>query len=273
MAIQYYNIQKTGKKYAVDKSTGEVKEVSSIPLGGATINWIGYGLPSALENIGVPSAVRTQPYGMDSQDDNSTIQNGIIDVIDTVVKSGKTFNPDITDEDLADIDIAEFLKQAEAEIAPEYKQKFSQVKDDLVKVFERTNQDLAYKITGIDKQEKADKLAADESFSGRGLTFSSRRENYNQDLADTASQERDRARTLAFRDAQDTATAAERQLGSDYISGISLPSIGGKQVSPVGNTIGSLEREKQYNIEQMSRQLEFDERARRAYTTRSLSFA
>lgn len=50
MATQYYNITKTGQKYALDKSTGEAKEVSSIPSGGATITWGGNSLPNNLAN-------------------------------------------------------------------------------------------------------------------------------------------------------------------------------------------------------------------------------
>lgn len=49
MAIQYYNIQKTGEKYSLDKTTGKAQKVSSIPSGGATITWVGRGLPSTLD--------------------------------------------------------------------------------------------------------------------------------------------------------------------------------------------------------------------------------
>lgn len=48
MAIQYYSIANTGKKYALDKATGVAQEISSIPTGGATINWGGSSLPSEL---------------------------------------------------------------------------------------------------------------------------------------------------------------------------------------------------------------------------------
>lgn len=48
MAIQYYSIQQTGKKYALDKATGKVQEISSIPSGGAISTWNANGLPDEL---------------------------------------------------------------------------------------------------------------------------------------------------------------------------------------------------------------------------------
>lgn len=59
MAIQYYNIISTGKKYALDKTTGQVQEVSSIPQGGAILNWSGSSLPSELSKISQSQSSQT----------------------------------------------------------------------------------------------------------------------------------------------------------------------------------------------------------------------
>lgn len=398
MAIQYYNIIKTGKKYAVDKSTGSVKEVPSIPAGGATINWGGSSLPSVIRNAkpNAPTPVRTAPRGMENPtttsrtspngfiyrsdgaiidsetgrmikkpripdsvynqirmqlqqgnltpdqarshlqglinsgeysetvnnaklyapldnirqrdgiykfandgsgrmiktsataeiggnrgvaqtgiaSDKGSLQSMLADIVGSVVQSGKVINPNLSDAELDNLDVAQFLAQAEREVAPEYKQKFDQVKNDLSQYFARTGEDLQLKIDEINRQEEKTKLEADESFAGRGLTFSSRRNQFNQNLAEESNRSRNRSRTLAFRGAEDKGRMAERLIGTESLRDLSLPTIGERRFELSSTPqIGSLEREKQYTKEQMARQLEFDERKRRAYTARKLSFA
>lgn len=50
MAVQFYKLASTGKIYSLDKSTGQVGEVSSVPPGGAVVVWNGSGLPPDLQN-------------------------------------------------------------------------------------------------------------------------------------------------------------------------------------------------------------------------------
>lgn len=71
MAIQYYNIQKTGEKYAQDKATGKTEKVSVIPAGGATITWTASGLPHGL-NIPTPTPTPA-PNGKGSNVNNAEI--------------------------------------------------------------------------------------------------------------------------------------------------------------------------------------------------------
>ena len=63
MAIQFYNITSTGKKYALDKTNGKATEISSIPTGGATITWNNSSLPDELKNSGITTqqSIISQP--------------------------------------------------------------------------------------------------------------------------------------------------------------------------------------------------------------------
>lgn len=64
MALQYYTITSTGQKYSLDKATGQVTQVQSIPAGAPTITWSGSGLPPELQNAGVqPTATTAAPTG------------------------------------------------------------------------------------------------------------------------------------------------------------------------------------------------------------------
>ena len=209
------------------------------------------------------------------QADDPEVFRGMIEgVMESLVGSGKIIHPDITVDQLADINIADFLAQAEAEIAPEYKQKFDAVKSDLSTFFERTGIDLGLARDSVNRESDAVQLEADESFAGRGLAFSSRRNTFDDNLDSATDRSLSALDRGASRDAIDKGTAAERLIGTENLRGLSIPKIGEQRFAlSTEPVIGSLQREKQFTKEGIAKQLEFDERARRAFSSRNLSFA
>ena len=207
-------------------------------------------------------------------DDPEDFRGMIEGVMESLVGSGKIIHPDITVDQLADINIADFLAQAEAEIAPEYKQKFDAVKSDLSTFFERTGVDLGLARDSVNRESDAVQLEADESFAGRGLAFSSRRNTFDGNLDSATDRSLSALDRGASRDAIDKGTAAERLIGTENLRGLSIPKIGEQRFAlSTEPVIGSLQREKQFTKEGIAKQLEFDERARRAFSSRNLSFA
>lgn len=90
MAIQFYDIKSTGKKYALDKATGKATEVSSIPSGGAVINWSGSSLPSELQNTGLPQPSTGQPSSQSTYTPPPVISPAQYQSLKQMVSSGQT---------------------------------------------------------------------------------------------------------------------------------------------------------------------------------------
>lgn len=229
-------------------------------------------------NISGINATRVSGTGettTDTTGGEQSLEDMVFDMLESVVASGNTINPNITEEDLAALDIENFIGEAEASVADEFKQKFANVKQDLVTFFERTDVDLAERVASIGREKDETQLAADESFSGRGTAVSSRRLDFDSKLVEQAGRATDQSRKLALRSAEDVGRTAERQVGTEALRGTGLPSIGGEQAFELSGTpiVGSLQREKQFTTESLARQLQLDESRRRAFTQSNLGFA
>lgn len=225
-----------------------------------SLSW--YGLsPTQLTGNGTGSAA-------------STVDQQINDVLGAVISSGQTINPGLTAEDLAAIDPAKFLEEAQKIIAPEYQQKFAVAKDSLTRTLSELGYDLNLKKENINENADRANRTGMEDLAGRGLAFSSNRETFESDLQDQRDSALTDADVSAYRLAQDAATKAEGLLGTSGVQALGTPAIGGRSLSfssvPV---VGSLNTDKAYTAESISKELANQEAQRRAYTTRNLSFS
>lgn len=203
-----------------------------------------------------------------------SIEQLVQEAVEAAVASGMTPNPNLTPEDLAAVDPAQFISQAESVISPYYKQKFDAIKSDLNTAFSRMGVDLGIKVADIGKEEVKTRAEGQETLAGRGLAFSGQRQTFETDLTAAAEQQRQDARDLTFRSSQDLGTEAERQLGSAELGTANLPSIQGQVgYTPTGGVLGSLQGERQFAVGSMAQELERQARERRAYATSSLSFS
>lgn len=207
--------------------------------------------------------------------DLKAIDDTVNKVVESVVASGKTLNPNLTPEDFATIDPATFLAQAEAAIAPEYRQKFQVIKEGLSRKLSNIGYDLSLKKTSIERQADETLRTGTEDLAGRGLAFSSGREKFTGDVGYAKNADIESARTLAFRNAQDLGSQAEQQIGTSALQSYSVPQFEGRSPFSFSSTplTGSLTSEQQYLKESMARELETQARARKAYSTRDLAFA
>ena len=219
----------------------------------------------------VPDVEDVQP----SIDDiNAQIDKMVQDAVDLIIASGKTVNPNLTDKDLAELDPAVFITQAEASVADEYKQKFANVKSDLVRGFQNIGVDLGIQLAGIERETEQARLTGREELAGRGLTFSGRREKFETDVTEASQRAEDASRLISGREAIRIGNIGERSVGTERLRGLDF-GVGGQTPFALSQEpqIGSLERERQFTIESLAKEEEKQERERRAFTTRNLSFA
>lgn len=196
------------------------------------------------------------------------------DLVDVIVESnlanGNVINEVITVEDLSDMDIAKFLAEAEAEIAPEYRGKFQQAKDALTQKLADVGFDLKRTKEANVRTTDINRRAGQEEIAGRGLAFSGQRNEFEEDtsralsLAQTASEE------TARRQRQTAGSAAESQLGTERVRNLGF---GNQFKLSEENVLGSLVSERQYVKENLAKEKNRQERERRAYAARGLSFA
>jgi peptidoglycan hydrolase-like protein with peptidoglycan-binding domain len=199
----------------------------------------------------------------------------INDILESVIKSGKVINPNITQEDLDKIDPAVFLAQAENSIAPEYKEKFAVLKEGLSKSLSNIGYDLTKKEEAIGREATQTLDQGTEDLAGRGLAFSGAREKFVTDVDQAKSREIESARVAAERLAQENLSGVESKVGTEALKGFGInPAVGGRTLSFSGTPLtGSLVSERQYLKESMAKELERQERERRAYARGSLTFA
>ena len=222
------------------------------------------------QSIGTPTPKpkpTPAPYGPIQQPAEETTpdvtpEQDLEDVMDAIVESGQTINPDA---DFASLSIEEFLAEAEKIVAPEYKQKFDLAKQNLATHYERVGEDLNLAIEGIQRQASETKTASGEEYAGRGTTFSSRRGMYERKLGEESERQQEAKRTLAFRSAEDAGRTTEHLIGSEKYGELSIPLIGGEQAyTPTGGLIGSLETDRQYSKDRIAKQLELEQNQRKA---------
>ena len=277
-------------KYA-GQSTNENKPASEINNRQKAINSLasmGYTTPDeseiqgAMRDLGFAPhpTPQPEPYIPPASEKSipevaKTLDQYINDIISSIVSSGKTVNPNLTEKDLAELDPSVFLQQAENSIASEYKEKFQTTKDNLTRELTNIGYDLTKKIEENRRITQSNLETGTEELAGRGLAFSGQRTRFEQDTTGAQTRADEAARTLAFRSAQETGSEAEQKIGTSALQNYSSPQIEGRQPFSFYSTplTGSLTSERQYLKESMAKELEQQERSRRAYSTRNLSFA
>lgn len=210
---------------------------------------------------------------MSSEAISTAVEKHVNDIVDTIVGSGKIINPKITKEELDKIDPSTFLAQAEAAVSPSYREKFQVVKDSLTRDFTNLGYDLTKKVEDVKRTKERTIETGIEELAGRGLAFSGKRNSFETETADAATREIESANVTQQRAAQKLTSDAESKIGTEGVRALNLGSFGGKS-SELSTTplTGSLNSDQRYTTESMARELEKQERERRAYATRSLAF-
>jgi len=195
------------------------------------------------------------------------IEKYMNEIIESVVNSGKIINPNITPQELENIDPATFLAQAENSLAPEYKEKFSVIKENLSRSLANIGYDLTKKEQEVARDYTNTLDKGQEDLAGRGLAFSGQRQTFETDLGSARDRSVEAARVAAERLAQEDLSTAESKVGTENLRGFGTPtSIGGRNLSFSSTPLtGSLVSEKQYLKESTARELERQDRERRAY--------
>lgn len=197
------------------------------------------------------------------------------------IEAGKVINPNI---EITPEKIQEFTNQATKELDPYYQEQINNYKKDLETSISRLKEDFSKGVRNAEEPFKRNLAAAAESEAQAGLTYGSERvvrEKTNiqgqQDLIDENALEVSRL-------AEDAYKQTERTLGSDVLSGISMPSLENYNVSkqgfaeaglrnlytPQGGMIGSLQKERTTNIKSRTSELEDAYRRQRILNTSQL---
>lgn len=160
--------------------------------------------------------------------DTTNAEKQMESVIESIISSGKTINPNLTLEDLAGITPEEFMRQAELAISPQYKEKFQTIKDTLSRELSNIGYDLNLKKEDIARKSAETLDQGTEELAGRGLAFSGKREQFIGDVAGARTRDEEAARTLAFRNAQSLGSSAEQSIGTSALQNSNLPQIEGR---------------------------------------------
>ena len=245
-----------------------------VRIGGQTYQYRGNGrillLPGASGGISPPILPGYIGY----------IEKNIEEIVNSVVSSGKTINPEY---DLAGLTIEDFMKEAERVITPQFKEKFEIIKNDLSRKLTEIGYDLNLIKEKNERETKRNLETGEEELAGRGLAFSGDINRFREDTAATKQRADEAARTLAFRGAQDVGSGAEEKIGTFSLQGVSLPSIEGRSPFSFSGTplVGSYEYDRRnlqseyaQNLEKKTRELVANYPAiDRTSITRSLGFA
>lgn len=209
--------------------------------------------------------------GSTSKTTTTNVKSNLDSVVDAVISSGKTINPNINFDNIT---LEQFLVEAEKTIAPEYKQKFNVAISDLDTVLSRLGYDLSTGIEEVNRQAQRTRLQGRESYAGRGTAFSSARNRFESDVNEAEQRDIDKGRELTFRTGQDAFTATERYLGTTGLKNQNVNRELAGRTLQFGNSsvVGSMESERQFAKESIARQLMNDEYQRRAFTLSSLGF-
>jgi len=235
----------------------------------------GYFGPKTISAVSGGGAGSSGSSGSAGGSGIDSIDQQIDSIIQTMIESGKAINPGLTDEDLDAIDPANFLAEAEKSIDPYYRQKFAEVRDGLVRSLNEIGYDLNLQRQKTEESASEVLRTGGEELAGRGLAFSSTRDRFNTDTETAKQRDLLAADTKALRGAQEFGTAAESLIGTSALKGMSTPSIAGRQPFDFSSEplTGTLVSERKYSAESIAKELAADEAARRAYTTRALSFS
>ena len=264
---QQYRINPAGELIPVQNTTQSfltLEQQANINRARQSLNTL-----NALKEKGLGSLdVSTLDKGTNLQDLLQQVEDfAVNNVITPIVESGKTVNPQAV-ENLPDINIEDFFKQAEKELSPYYKQKFNIAKQDLVRGLQEIGVDLGKELAGITRESEKATLTGRESLAGRGLTFSGQRNKFESDITGATNRATEQARTLTFRSAGDIGRQTERLIGTERLKGLELPQIGGEQAYTPSTEplIGTLQQERRSAIQELGRARAEDAAKRRALT-------
>lgn len=212
------------------------------------------------------------------------LQGAYLDVLGKLgerIEAGEVINSDIEiTPELA----KEFLDQAKTEIDPYYQEQINLVKNDLETSFSRLQQDFEQGIRRAEEPFKQQLKAQSEIEAQAGLTFGSERQRRERETVEGQQQAISDVQKNLLRSIEDTATQAERSIGSESLRGISIPGIQDINVStsgfspsgtrtlftPQGDLIGSLPKQREVDLRTRQSQLEESERKKRILNTTNL---
>lgn len=203
---------------------------------------------------------------------------GIDDTVETgiegVISSGGQINPGLTEEDLKAIDPKNFLKEAEGRISAEYKGKFAQAKDKLLRDLSNYTDDLSRYTDDVNYTANRSISSGQEDLASRGLAFGSSQRKLYSDVDQYKQKAIEEKNIELQRSGQSALESAESQIGTDEVKNLGIGKIGNRSLSFNSKPlIGSLTSEKTYTAEMIAKQLAQDEAQKRGYITRSLSFS
>ncbi len=257
------NLIKPGQAITLSAKTTAATPTSDYAPGAPTAPGSG-AIPSGIYD----STIKTNPFLSDLLKDPATKNmydslpadlQGIFlqtaGALGKMVESGKVVNPDI---ELTPEQNAKLLAQAHSELDPYYQEKLNFLKGDLTKSTSRLMEDYNKGLSreGDNFKQTLDTQAENEA--GQGTAFSSGRVNREKRTVNLEQNKLDDALTQATRSGQDTATAFEKNAGSNNLRSLDIPSIssytasttglnqtGGRSLySPLGtSTLGDLSKE------------------------------
>lgn len=191
------------------------------------------------------------------------------DIIDEVLKQlepklkdGYIVNPDIAIDPSY---VKEFLDKSTGQLNEFYQQKIGLVKDDLETSFKRLQEDFD---KGIRRAEEPFKMSMEAQAQGEamaGTAYSSGRVKREAQAIQGQQDVLNDAFTQAQRSIEDIGTAGERQIGSENIRSLNIPSLGGYNVgvggftptngrtlfTPHGSLIGDIPKQRELDIENL----------------------
>jgi hypothetical protein len=187
-------------------------------------------------------------------------------VASAIVASGKTVNPNISDNDLSLVTFKDFMTEAESAISPYYASQFNTLKSNLATKFQELSSDLTIKRRQLEEESSDIRQQGQETLAGRGLTFSGQRTRFDTRQTQTLQDALNAAETSTYRTAQEGLQTAESNIGTTNLSGIPLPSYGGRTLSFSTTPVkGTYEYQQSADIFNRAQALAAAENARRQY--------
>lgn len=198
------------------------------------------------------------------------------------IEAGKVLNPNI---EITPEKVQEFTNQATSELDPYYQEVINNYKDDLNTSILRLKTDFETGVRNAEDPFKRNLAAVAESEAQAGLTYGSERAKREQTNVLGQQQLIDENALKVQRSAEDAYKQAERTIGSDALSGVSIPNIKDYNVNKLGfaesglrnlyatkgNLVGTFQKEKTTNIRTRASELEDAYRQNRILNTSQLT--
>jgi LysM repeat protein len=200
-----------------------------------------------------------------------------------MLENGKVVNPNI---ELSPSVIKKFVDQATTEIDPAYKEKFSLLDNEFTTSIDRMMTDYNKEMGRVDTSFKKTLGEQAQSEAESGTAFSSGRQDRETQAVDKQNQIMGDFTTSVQRTAQDNALKYEEAAGSDRLRSLNIPGLTSYNASnqgvsqgasrslyaPLGNiALGSINKTREVDLAQRSKELEGDYRKSRILDYSSLS--